>query len=53
MQSLVGLGNSLVEGLALSLSNGQLKSGRLAGTVGTLKQVVSKVFGGEKKGKKR
>lgn len=36
MQSLVGLGNSLVEGLALSLGNGQLESSGLAGTIGTL-----------------
>ena len=36
MQSLVGLGNGLVEGLTLDLGNLELKSGGLAGAVGTL-----------------
>jgi hypothetical protein len=40
MQS-VDLGNGFVEGLALSLSNLELESGRLARTVGTLGESVS------------
>ena len=37
MQSLVGLSNGLIEGLALSLGNRELKSSRLTGTVGSLR----------------
>lgn len=36
MQSLVGLGDSLVKGLALDLGDLQLKGGGLTGAIGTL-----------------
>lgn len=36
MQSLVSLGGSLVESLALGLGDRELESGGLAGAVGTL-----------------
>lgn len=38
MQSLTALGNSLVEGFTLRLSNLQLKSSGLAGTIGSLQK---------------
>lgn len=40
MQSLSTLGCGLIEGLALSFGNLQLKSGGLAGTVGTLQEQI-------------
>lgn len=44
MQSLVGLGHGLVEGLTLSFGDSELKGSWLAGSVGTLKIIIYQIL---------